>query len=106
MFREEVFLVARKHDLQSVLSLRGKRPVPYVGSASGTGDYPQILRAAKLAAIPAGERPAGGTCPVAAVVISGGGKGDQPAGSPDVNVSVGRRKPVGSAKGGKQLDRS
>jgi hypothetical protein len=29
--------------------------------------------AAKLAAIPASERLAGGTCPVATVVISGGG---------------------------------
>ena len=33
---------------------------------------PPLLRAAKLAAIPAGENPAGGTCPVATVVISGG----------------------------------
>ena len=51
--------------------------------------YPQILRAATLAAIPAGGRPAGGTCPVTTVVISGGGKGDQPAGSPEVKVLVG-----------------
>src|SRR5438128_1664269 len=27
----------------SILSLRGNRPVPYVGSATGTGSYPQIL---------------------------------------------------------------
>jgi hypothetical protein len=65
-----------------------------------------ILRAATLAAIPAGGRPAGGTCPVATVVIPGGGKGDQPAGSPEVKVSVGWAKSlVRSAKGGKQLGR-
>jgi hypothetical protein len=33
--------------------------------------------------------PAGGTCPVATVVISGGGAGDQSAGSPEVKVPVG-----------------
>jgi hypothetical protein len=42
-----------------------------------------------LAAIPAGENPAGGTCPVATVVISGDGRGDPPVGSPEVEVSVG-----------------
>lgn len=36
----------------------------------------------------AGERPVSGTCPVATVVISGGGAGDQSVGSPDVNVLV------------------
>ena len=35
-------------------------------------EYP-LDCAAKLAAIPASERLAGGTCPVATVVISGGG---------------------------------
>ena len=49
----------------------------------------RISRAAMLAAIPAGGNPAGGTCPVATVVISGDGKGDQPVGSPEVEVSVG-----------------
>ena len=39
-----------------------------------------------LVDVPVGENPAGGTCPVATVVISGGGAGDQSAGSPDVNV--------------------
>ena len=34
-------------------------------------------------------RSAGGTCPVATVVISGGGASDQPVGSPEVNASVG-----------------
>ena len=43
--------------------------------------------AARLVTVLAGESPAGGGCPATTVVISGGGKGDQPAGSPDVNVS-------------------
>jgi hypothetical protein len=51
-----------------------------------------ILRAATLAVIPAGGRPAGGTCPVATVVISGAGEGDQPVESPEVKVSVGWAK--------------
>ncbi|MHB1955724.1 MAG: hypothetical protein ACYCOU_18460 [Sulfobacillus sp.] len=54
--------------------------------------HPQILRAATLAAIPAGERPVCGTCPVATVVISGSGKGDRFAGSPEVKVLVGSAK--------------
>ena len=37
----------------------------------------------------AGERPLSGTCPVATVVISGGGAGDQSVGSPEVKVLVG-----------------
>jgi hypothetical protein len=37
-----------------------------------------------LVGILAGGSPAGGTCPVASVVISGGGAGDQSVGSPDV----------------------
>jgi hypothetical protein len=36
-----------------------------------------------------GESPISGTCPVATVVISGGGAGDQSVGSPDVKVFVG-----------------
>ena len=51
-----------------------------------------------LADVLAGVSPAGGNCPVATVVISGGGKGDQPVGSPEVKVSVGRGSPVGSAR--------
>jgi hypothetical protein len=43
--------------------------------------------AARLVTVLAGESPAGGGCPATTVVISGGGKGDQLAGSPDVNVS-------------------
>src|SRR5271170_1584351 len=42
-----------------------------------------------LAHVLAGERPAGGTCPVATVVIPGGEKGDRLAGSPEVKVLVG-----------------
>ena len=52
--------------------------------------FSQILRAATLAVIPAGGSPAGGTCPVATVAISGDGKGDQPVESPEVKVSVGQ----------------
>jgi len=36
----------------------------------------------------AGERPVGGNCPVATVVISGGGAGDQSVESPEVKVLV------------------
>src|SRR5262249_56735655 len=50
-------------------------------------------------AVEAGESPAGGTCPVAAVVIPGDGKGDRSVGSPEVKASVGwARRPVGSAR--------
>jgi hypothetical protein len=45
-----------------------------------------------LAADPAGESPAGGSCPAATVVILGGEKGDRLVESPKVNVSVGWRK--------------
>jgi len=62
--------------------------------------------AAMLAAVLAGGSPADGSCPAAIVVILGDEKGDQLVGSPGVNVSVGwERIPVGSAKGGKQVDR-
>ncbi len=42
-----------------------------------------------LVGILSGESPVSGTCPVATVVISGGGAGDQSVGSPDVKVLVG-----------------
>jgi hypothetical protein len=45
--------------------------------------------AAKLVDGPVGESPTRVTCPVAPVVISGGGAGDQSAGSPEVKVLVG-----------------
>jgi hypothetical protein len=60
------------------------------------------LRAAKLAAILAGESPARGTYPVATVVISGDGAGDQSVESPEVKVPVGlsqRRVPTRERKG-------
>src|SRR5271170_597433 len=49
----------------------------------------KIVRAAKLVGVLAGERPVRGTCPVAPVVIPGGGKGDQSVESPGVKVPVG-----------------
>ena len=54
--------------------------------------YGEGLGAAMLAAVPVGERPAGGTCPVATVVISGGGKGDRPVESPEVKAPLAGRK--------------
>ena len=42
-----------------------------------------------LDAIPASLSPAGGICPVTTGVISGGGEGVQPVGSPGVEISVG-----------------
>jgi hypothetical protein len=45
-------------------------------------------RAATLAAIPAGESPASGDCPVDTVVISGGGEGDRTVESLEVKASV------------------
>ena len=48
-----------------------------------------------LAAILAGESPASGTYPVATVVISGDGAGDQTVGSPEVKVTVGWGKNPG-----------
>ena len=53
---------------------------------------PGTWAAARLVTVPAGASPVGGGCPAAAVVISGGGEGDQPAGSPEVNVSVSDRE--------------
>ncbi len=57
-----------------------------------------------LAAVPAGESPAGGDCPVATVVIPGVGKGDRPDGSPGVKASVGREYP-GRIRQGRQATR-
>ena len=50
--------------------------------------------AVKLVDDLAGESPARADCPVGTVVISGGGAGDQTAGSPDVKALVGWRNPV------------
>ena len=56
--------------------------------------------AARLVGVLAGGSPASGTCPVATVAISGGGTGDQSAGSPDVKVPVGWvNNPVSSVRG-------
>jgi hypothetical protein len=63
-----------------------------------------LRSAAMLAAVPAGESPAGGDCPVATVVIPGVGKGDQPDGSPGVKASVGREK-SGRIRPGRQATR-
>jgi hypothetical protein len=54
--------------------------------------YGEGLGAAMLAAVPVGESPAGGTCPVATVVISGGGKGDRPVKSPEVKAPLAGRR--------------
>ena len=48
--------------------------------------------AAMLVGVLTGANPASGTCPVAAVVISGDGEGDQPVESPEVKVLVGRMR--------------
>jgi len=57
--------------------------------------------AAMLVGVLAGERPVGGTCPVATVVISGGGAGDQSVGSPEVKVLVGWVKTWSAPTGGR-----
>ena len=44
---------------------------------------------ARISRLLAGGNPAGGTCPVATVVISGGGASDPTVESPEVKVSVG-----------------
>jgi len=59
-----------------------------------------------LVVVLVGVNPAGGTCPVATVVISGGGASDQPVESPEVKASVGWVTLVSSDKGGEQIDRS
>ena len=60
-------------------------------SVEGPGqNNPDRSAAAKLVGVLAGESPARGTCPVAPVVISGGGTGDQSVESPEVKVLVGR----------------
>ena len=61
----------------------------------------RIHRAAMLAAILTGESPVRGTCPVATVVISGGGAGDQSVGSPEVKVPVGKAKAESDPSGGR-----
>jgi hypothetical protein len=62
--------------------------------------------AANHAVVLVGESPIGRNCPVAAVAISSGEKGDQLIGSLEVKVLVGRGNSVRSAKGGEQASRS
>jgi hypothetical protein len=70
-------------------------------SEDGPGQHnPDRSGAAKLVGVLAGESPARGTCPVAPVVISGGGAGDQSAGSPEVKVLVGWVKTWSAPTGG------
>src|SRR5215467_4346572 len=57
--------------------------------------------AAMLVGMLAGESPAGGTYPVATVVISGGGAGDQSVESPEVKVLVGWVKAWSAPTGGR-----
>jgi hypothetical protein len=54
-----------------------------------------------LVGVLAGESPVSGTCPVATVVISGGGAGDQSVGSPEVKVLVGWVKTWSAPTGGR-----
>ena len=54
-----------------------------------------------LAAILAGESPASGTYPVATVVISGDGAGNQTVGSPEVKVPVGWTEVWSDPSGGR-----
>jgi hypothetical protein len=61
--------------------------------------------AAKLVGVPVGENPTRGTCPVAPVVISGGGARDQSAGSPEAKVLVGWVKTWSAPTGGQQSGR-
>jgi hypothetical protein len=60
-----------------------------------------IVRAAKLVGVLTGERPVRETCPVAPVVIPGGGKGDQSVESPGVKVPVGWVKTWSAPTGGR-----
>ena len=54
-----------------------------------------------LADVLAGGSPAGGTCSVTTVVISGGGEGDRSVGSPDVKVPVGWAEAGSDPTGGR-----
>jgi hypothetical protein len=64
--------------------------------------------AAKLVGVLAGVNPAGGTYPVATVVISGGGASDQTDESPEAKASVGWERPgqLQQARQTEQIDRS
>src|SRR5215831_4023156 len=62
---------------------RSETPSTHRCSIHGTWEIVQR----RLVAIPAGESPVGGDCPVDTVVISGGGAGDQAVESPEVKAS-------------------
>jgi hypothetical protein len=62
-------------------------------------------RAARLAAIPAGESPANRRSPVTVVVITSNGEGDQSVESLVVKVPEGWGVPVRSVQGGEQPGR-
>ena len=65
-------------------------PLPGVKRKSNRGAVRAVFdRAAKLAAIPAGESPANRRSPVTVVVISSDGKGDRTVGSLEVKVPEG-----------------
>ncbi len=61
--------------------------------ASYGKEKPFCTVAAMLVVVLVGVNPAGGTCPVATVAISGGGASDQSVESPEVKASVGWGKP-------------
>ena len=58
-----------------------------------------------LVDVPVGASPAGGACSVATVVMLDNGKGDRPAESSGVKVSVGWGKPSQIRQGGEQIGR-
>jgi hypothetical protein len=72
----------------------GKPAVRLIGGTVETAG------AAMLVGMLAGESPVRGTYPVAAVVISGDGAGDQSVESPEVKVLVGWGKPRSAPTGG------
>jgi hypothetical protein len=98
---------ATKHVLLGRKSLGCPATISRSGRNDLGGEQTWGPAAAKLVDVPVGENPARGTCPVAPVVISGGGAGDQSVGSPEVKVLVGWVKRPGQLRQeGKQVDRS
>ena len=81
------------------------------GHVPGNLFYPRLVvsdandRAARLAAIPAGESPANRRSPVTVVVITSNGEGDQSVESLVVKAPEGWSVPVRSVQGGEQLGR-
>src|SRR5260370_26991437 len=86
-----------------------ERPCLTCQPSSRTGENPpygmiggtmETSGAAMLVGMLAGESPVRGTYPVATVVISGHGAGDQSVESPEVKVLVGWGKPRSAPTGG------